>query len=127
VGVRSLDPGEKQLVQEIGLYVATMADVDRRGVDAVMKEAIEIASGDGFVHLSLDVDACDPEIAPGVGTPVRGGLSYREASLAMELIAEADVLTSMEIVEVNPILDHAGETGKLAVDLAASALGARIL
>ena len=127
VGVRSLDPAEKALINELGLFVVTMADIDRRGVATVMQEAIEVVSGDGFVHLSFDVDVCDPEIAPGVGTPVRGGLSYREAHLAMELVAEAGVLTSMEIVEVNPILDHADETGLLAVDLVASALGARIL
>jgi arginase len=127
VGVRSLDPAEKQLIAELGLFVVTMADVDRRGVDSVMREAIEVVSGPGFVHLSLDVDVCDPEIAPGVGTPVRGGLSYREAHLAMELVAEAGVLTSLEVVEVNPILDHADETGLLAVDLVSSALGARIL
>lgn len=127
VGIRSLDPGEKSLVKEKGLKVLTMADIDRRGVPDVMAEAIETVRGDNFVHLSLDVDVCDPEIAPGVGTPIRGGLSYREAHLAMELIAEAGILTSVEVVEVNPILDHADETGKLAVELVASALGARIL
>jgi arginase len=127
VGVRSLDEGEKELVREMGLHVFTMSDIDRRGIPAVMAQAIDVASGDNFVHLSLDVDACDPEIAPGVGTPVRGGLSYREAHLAMELIAEAQVLSSIEIVEVNPILDLADETGHLAVELLASALGARIL
>ena len=127
VGVRALDPGEKDLVNELGLHVFTMSDVDRRGLPEVMHEAIEAASGDGFVHLSLDVDACDPEIAPGVGTPIRGGFSYREAHLAMELIAEVGVLTSMEVVEVNPVLDHADETGILAVELVASALGASIL
>jgi arginase len=127
VGVRSLDPGEKELVKDRGLAVFTMADIDRRGVADVMREAIDVTRGPGFVHLSLDVDVCDPEIAPGVGTPVRGGLSYREAHLAMELIAEADILTSMEVVEVNPILDLADETGTLVVELTASALGARIL
>jgi arginase len=127
VGVRSLDPGEKEVVKDLGLAVFTIADLDRRGVPEVMREAIDIARGPGFVHLSLDVDVCDPEIAPGVGTPVRGGLSYREAHLAMELIAEAEILSSLEVVEVNPILDHADETGILAVELVASALGARIL
>ena len=127
VGVRSLDPGEKDLVKDKGIAVFTIADLDRRGVAAIMREAIDVVRGPGFVHLSLDVDVCDPEIAPGVGTPVRGGLSYREAHLAMELIAEAEILSSMEIVEVNPILDHADETGILACELAASALGARIL
>lgn len=127
VGIRSLDPGEKELVKDLGLAVFTIADIDRRGVPEVMREAIDVVRGPGFVHLSLDVDVCDPEIAPGVGTPVRGGLSYREAHLAMELIAEAGILTSLEVVEVNPILDHADETGMLAVELVASALGARIL
>jgi arginase len=127
VGIRALDPAEKELINDLGLFVVTMADVDRRGVDAVMREALDVVAGEGFVHLSFDVDVCDPEIAPGVGTPVRGGLSYREAHLAMELVAEAGILTSLEVVEVNPILDHADETGLLAVDLVASALGARIL
>lgn len=127
VGIRSLDPGEKALVKELGLTVITMSDIDRRGVDTAMHEALGVVAGDGFVHLSLDVDVCDPEIAPGVGTPIRGGLSYREAHLAMEIVAEAETLTSMEVVEVNPILDHADETGILAVELVASALGARIL
>lgn len=127
LGVRSLDPGERALVRELGLSVFTMADIDRRGIPAIVGDALAVVEGAPFVHLSLDVDVCDPEIAPGVGTPVKGGLSYREAHLAMELMAEADVLTSIEIVEVNPILDHADETGILAVELAASALGARIL
>jgi arginase len=127
VGARALDAGEKKLIKERGLSVFTMHDIDRRGVAGVMREAIDVVRGPGFVHLSLDVDACDPEIAPGVGTPVRGGLSYREAHLAMEILAEAELLSSMEIVEVNPILDHADVTGQLAVELAASALGARIL
>jgi arginase len=127
VGVRSLDPGEKELVRELDLAVFTMADIDRRGMSGVMHEALSVVKGAAFVHLSLDVDVFDPEIAPGVGTPIRGGLSYREGHLAMELLAEAQILTSIEIVEVNPILDHADETGALAVDLAGSALGARIL
>lgn len=127
VGVRSLDPGEKELVAKLGLRVFTMSDIDRRGLPEVMSEALGVVSGNGFVHLSLDVDACDPEIAPGVGTPIRGGLSYREAHLVMELIAEAEVASSIEVVEVNPVLDHADETGILAVELVASALGASIL
>ena len=127
VGIRSLDPGEKELVRRMDLAVFTMADIDKRGMPEVMDEAIGIVKGANHVHLSLDVDVCDPEIAPGVGTPVRGGLSYREAHLAMEIVAEAELLTSLEVVEVNPILDHADETGALAVELAASALGARIL
>ncbi len=127
VGVRSLDPGEKALAREPDLCVLTMSDIDRRGVAEVMRDAIDVVTGDGFVHLSLDVDVCDPEIAPGVGTPVRGGLSYREAHLALETVAEAGVISSIEVVEVNPILDHADATGYLAVELVASALGSRIL
>jgi arginase len=127
VGARSLDPGERRLIKERGISVFTMSDIDRRGIAEVMRDALEVVSGDGYVHLSLDIDACDPEIAPGVGTPVRGGLSYREAHLAMELVAESEMFGSMEVVELNPILDHAEETALLAVELVASALGARIL
>ena len=127
VGIRSLDPGEKELVRRLDLAVFTMADIDKRGMPEVMDEAIAVVKGAKHVHLSLDVDVCDPEIAPGVGTPIRGGLSYREAHLALELVAEAGLLTSLEVVEVNPILDHAGATGALAVELGASALGAKIL
>ncbi len=127
VGVRSLDPGEKDLIRSQGITAFTMHEIDKRGVDAVMHEALEVVGGPGFVHLSLDVDVCDPEIAPGVGTPVKGGLSYREAHLAMEILAESQALTSIEVVEVNPILDHADITGQLAVELVASALGERIL
>jgi arginase len=127
VGIRQLDEGEKQLARKLGLHVLTMAEIDRRGIAAVMHRALDIAAGPNFLHLSFDMDSLDPEIAPGVGTPVRGGLSYREAHLAMELAAESRQLTSMEIVEVNPILDHANATGGLAVELVASALGARII
>lgn len=127
VGVRSLDPGEKQLVRDLGLKVFTMSDIDRHGIASVMKDALEVVAGGNFVHLSLDMDVCDPKIAPGVGTPVKGGLSYREAHLALELLAEAELLSSLEIVEVNPVLDQGDVTGQLAVDLATSALGARIL
>jgi len=93
----------------------------------VMREALEHVAGDGFVHVSLDLDVLDPEVAPGVGTPVRGGLSYREAHLAMELVSESGIVGSLEVVEVNPILDRENQTAKLAVELVASALGARIL
>jgi arginase len=127
IGVRSLDEGERELVHELGIFVATMTDLDRRGVEPVLREALEQVQGAPFVHVSLDMDVVDPEVAPGVGTPVRGGLSYREAHLAMELIAEAGVVGSLEVVEVNPILDRENATGRLAVELAASAFGARIL
>jgi arginase len=127
VGVRQLDGGEKQLIRDMDLCVLTMEDVDRRGIASVMNEALTVVQGPGFVHLSLDVDVCDPEIAPGVGTPVRGGLSYREAHLAMELLAETDMLTSLEVVEVNPTLDNVNATADLAVELVVSAMGASIL
>jgi arginase len=127
VGARSLDPGERELVKELGIRVWTMSHIDRLGVERVMREAIEHVSGDHFVHVSLDMDALDPAVAPGVGTPVQGGLTYREAHLALELVAEAQVLSSLDIVEVNPVLDSANATGALAVELVASALGARIL
>ena len=127
VGVRSLDPGERRTLRELGIRVATISDVDRIGIERAVREALAHVSGPGFVHVSLDADAVDPEVAPGVGTPVRGGLSYREAHLAMELVAEAGVATSLEVVEVNPILDRENETARLAVELLASALGARIL
>jgi arginase len=127
VGVRSLDPGERELLAELDARVFTMSDLDRVGVEGAMREALDHVAGDGFVHLSLDMDVLDPEVAPGVGTPVRGGLSYREAHLAMELVAEAGTVNSLEVVEVNPILDRENQTAKLAVELVASALGARIL
>ena len=127
VGVRSLDAGERELLSQLDARVFTMSDVDRLGTEAVMREALEHAAGDGFVHLSLDMDVLDPDVAPGVGTPVRGGLSYREAHLALELVAESGLLGSLEVVEVNPILDRENETAKVAVELVASALGARIL
>jgi arginase len=127
VGVRALDEAERELLTELNALVYTMSEVDRLGIEPVMREALERVSGGGFAHLSLDLDVLDPEVAPGVGTPVRGGLSYREAHLAMELVAESGVVGSLEVVEVNPILDRENETAKLAVELVASALGARIL
>jgi arginase len=127
VGVRSLDAAERTLLAELDVGVRTMSDVDRLGIERVIRESLEQVAGDGFVHVSLDLDVLDPEVAPGVGTPVRGGLSYREAHLAMELVAESGLAGSLEVVEVNPILDRENETGKLAVELVASALGARIL
>jgi arginase len=127
VGVRSLDPGEQALVRELDLAVYTISDLDRRGVEPVIAEALERVSGGSFVHVSVDLDVVDPEFAPGVGDPVRGGLSYREAHLALELVAEAGVLDSLEMAEVNPIRDHENTTAALAVELIASALGVRIL
>jgi arginase len=127
VGVRSLDDAERQLLRELNATVFTMSDIDRLGIEHAIRESLERISGPGFVHVSLDLDALDPDVAPGVGTPVRGGLSYREAHLAMELVAESGLMTSLEAVEVNPILDRENETARLAVELVASALGARIL
>jgi len=127
IGVRSLDSGERTVVQETGIAVYTITDIDRRGLEPVVREALERVGGARFIHVSLDLDVVDPDVAPGVGSPVRGGFSYREAHLAMELIAESGLPGSLELVEVNPILDHENATAELAVELAASALGARIL
>jgi arginase len=127
LGTRLLDPGEKEAARELGVRVITMSEIDRVGIERAMREALELVAGDGFVHVSLDLDVVDPEVAPGVGTALRGGLSYREAHLAMELVAEAGAMTSLDVVEVNPILDRRNETAALAVELVASAFGARIL
>jgi arginase len=127
VGVRSLDEGERELLKELDALVYTMSDVDRIGVETAVREALDHVAGPGFVHVSLDMDVVDPDVAPGVGTPVRGGLSYREAHLVLELIAESGSATALDVVEVNPILDRENETGELAVELVASGLGARIL
>ena len=127
VGVRSLDDGERQVLRDLDAKVFTMSEVDRLGIERAIRESLTHVAGPGFVHVSLDMDAVDPEVAPGVGTPVRGGLSYREAHLAMELIAESGLASSFDVVEVNPILDRENETAQLAVELVASALGARIL
>jgi arginase len=127
IGVRSVDEGERRRMAELGLRVFTMHDIDRYGMHRVVEEAIELTAGGPFVHISFDMDVVDPDQAPGVGTPVRGGITYREAHLAMELVAKHGILTSLEIVEVNPVLDEHNQTASLAVELACSALGARIL
>ena len=127
VGVRSLDDGERDLLRKLDAKVFTMSEIDRIGVEPCMREAIAHAAGAAFLHVSLDLDVVDPDYAPGVGTPVRGGLSYREAHLAMETVAESGLIDSMDVVEVNPILDRENATGQLSVELVASALGARIL
>lgn len=127
VGIRDVDPGEREHIKRSGVTALTIADVDRLGMGPVMERAIGVASrGDG-IHLSLDIDVIDPNEAPGVGTPARGGVSYREAQLAMEMIAATGKLISMEVTEVNPILDRANATAALAVELIASALGLTIL
>ena len=127
VVVRALDEGERVLLGRLDARVYTMSDVDRFGVERAVRESLAHVAGPGFVHVSLDMDAVDPGVEPGVGTPVRGGLSYREAHLALELVAESGLTDALEVVEVNPILDRENETGRLAVELVASALGARIL
>jgi arginase len=127
VGVRSLDKDERELLKRLDAKVFTMSEIDKIGIEPCMRKALDHAGGGAFLHVSLDMDAVDPEHAPGVGTPVRGGLSYREAHLAMEIVAEVGTADSFDVVEVNPVLDRENATGKLAVELVASALGARIL
>ena len=127
LALRDVDPDESRNIKKAGVTAITMADIDRLGMSAAMERAIAVASkGDG-IHLSLDVDAIDPDEAPGVGTPVRGGLTYREAQLAMEMLATSGKLRSLEVAEVNPILDRENRTAQLAVELIASALGQTIL
>ena len=128
VGIRSLDAGEKKRLKETGVQVHTMSDLDRHGVPSVMKRALtQVTAGTDFVHVSLDLDAVDPSVTPGVGTPVKGGLDYREAHLIMEVIADAGVMTSLEVVEVNPILDERNASAEFAVELVQSAFGKKIL
>jgi arginase len=128
VGVRSLDSGEKKRLKETGVQVHTMADIDRHGVHRVMKKALaRVTENTDYVHVSFDLDAVDPTVAPGVGTPVKGGLDYREAHLIMEVIADAGVMTSLEMVEVNPILDQGNASAAFAVELVQSAFGKKIL
>jgi arginase len=127
VGLRSVDARERDRIRELGIRAYTMSDIDRIGIERAIRESLAQIAGPGFVHVSLDMDALDPEVAPGVGTPVRGGLSYREAHLALELVAESGLAGSLEVVEVNPILDRENATAALAVELVASALGKTIL
>ena len=127
VGTRLLDDGERRLLREAGVRVYSMSEVDRIGIERAIRESLDRIAGGGFVHVSLDMDVLDPEIAPGVGTPVQGGLSYREAHLALELVAESGLAGSLEVVEVNPILDRENTTAATAVELVASALGATII
>jgi arginase len=128
VGIRDVDLDERPLVRKSGVRVFTMRDIDERGMKAVMTDALAAANdGTAGFHLSLDMDGVDPREAPGVGTPVRGGFSYREAHLAMEIAADTRRMCSMEVVEVNPVIDEANRTALLAVELALSALGKTIL
>jgi len=128
VGVRNLDEREKTRIRASGVHVFTMKDIDRDGIAAVADRALALATaGTGGLHVSFDLDVCDPSIAPGVGTPVKGGLDYREAHLIMELIADSGRLLALDLVEVNPTLDVRNATAILAAELALSALGQNIL
>ena len=128
VGIRDVDPAERATVKSSGIGAFTMRDIDERGMRSVMEEAIQRATtGTAGVHVSFDVDGIDPDFAPGVGTPSPGGLSYREAHLAMEMLADTGKVVSAELVEVNPILDHRNATAALAVELLCSLLGKKIL
>jgi len=127
IGIRNLDDREKQILRDSGVAVFTMKEIDRVGVVPVIEEALRVV-GDGTsaVHVSFDLDVCDPSIAPGVGTPVKGGLDYREAHVLMEVIADSGRLSALDIVEVNPILDVRNSTAELAMELVLSALGKKI-
>ncbi len=128
IGVRDIDAAERANIQRAGVVVFTMRDIDERGMRAVMEEALRAAThGTAGYHVSLDMDWIDPEDAPGVGTPVRGGATYREAHLAMEILADHGGMVSFEIVEVNPVIDEHNRTADLAVELACSAFGKKIL
>ncbi|HWI16729.1 MAG TPA: arginase [Vicinamibacterales bacterium] len=128
VGIRNLDDVEKEIVRASKVHAFTMKEIDRLGIAEVMERAIAIATkGTGGFHLSYDLDVCDPTVAPGVGTPVKGGLSYREAHVVMEMAAESGRMTSLDLVEVNPSLDVRNATAELGTELALSALGKSIL
>jgi arginase len=128
IGVRNLDRRERDLVRESRVHVFTMKDIDQQGMASIVEQALQLAGADtAGIHVSLDLDACDPSIAPGVGTPVKGGLNYREAHLLMEMIADTGRLTSLDLVEVNPTLDVRNATAILGAELALSALGKKIL
>jgi arginase len=128
IGIRNLDDREKERIRESGVHVFTMKDIDRAGIAATVEQAIAIAGQNaGGIHVSFDLDVCDPGIAPGVGTPVKGGFNYREAHMLMEMVADSGLLRALDLVEVNPILDDRNMTAILGTELAASALGQRIL
>ena len=128
IGIRNLDEREKELIRNSGVHVFTMKDIDRSGIAAVVEQALAIAGDNtGGVHVSFDLDVCDPTIAPGVGTPVKGGLDYREAHMMMEIVADSGLLRALDLVEVNPILDDRNSTATLGVELALSALGQKII
>jgi arginase len=128
IGIRNLDGREKEILRASGAHVFTMKEIDRSGIASVVERALAIAgSGTGGIHVSFDLDVCDPAIAPGVGTPVKGGLNYREAHMVMEMIADSGLLRALDLVEVNPILDDRNMTAVLGAELASSALGQKII
>jgi arginase len=128
IGIRNLDGREKEILRASGAHVFTMKDIDRSGIASVVERALALAgAGTGGIHVSFDLDVCDPAIAPGVGTPVKGGLDYREAHMVMEMIADSGLLRALDLVEVNPILDDRNMTAILGVELASSALGQKII
>jgi arginase len=128
IGVRNLDEREKVAVRDSHVHVFTMKDIDRQGIASIVEQAVNIAGiGTAGIHVSFDMDVCDPTIAPGVGTPVKGGLDYREAHMVMEIVADSTALTSLDLVEVNPTLDERNMTAQLGTELALSALGMKIL
>jgi arginase len=128
IGIRNLDEREKEIVRDSRVHVFTMKDIDRNGIASIVEQALALAgAGTGGVHVSFDLDVCDPGIAPGVGTPVKGGLDYREAHMVMEIVADSGLLRALDLVEVNPILDDRNTTATLAVELALSAVGQKIL
>jgi arginase len=128
IGLRHLDEREKVAVRDAGVHVFTMKDIDRQGIASIVEQAVQHAGvGTAGIHVSFDMDACDPSIAPGVGTPVKGGLDYREAHMVMEIVADSGRMTSLDIVEVNPTLDVRNTTAQLGAELALSALGMKIL
>ena len=128
VGIRNIDEEEKEQIREAGIHTFTMKDIDRSGIAVIAERAIALASaGTGGIHVSFDLDVCDPTIAPGVGTPVKGGFDYREAHMIMELVADSQRLVALDLVEVNPTLDLRNTTAEFATELALSALGKNIL
>ncbi len=128
IGIRNLDDREKVAIRESHVHVFTMKDIDRQGIASIVEQAVNLAgNGTAGIHVSFDMDVCDPAIAPGVGTPVKGGLDYREAHMVMEIVADSGLLTSLDLVEVNPTLDVRNTTAQLGTELALSALGMKIL
>ncbi len=128
IGIRNLDEREKEVMRESGVTVFTMKDIDRAGIASIVEQALTIAGRDtAGLHVSFDLDVCDPTIAPGVGTPVKGGLDYREAHMVMEMVADSGLLRALDLVEVNPILDDRNTTAILGAELALSALGQKII